>query len=54
MAGAPVPDRPNIHCNRVPTVAKSLKYVCFLDFQDNPDKASEEAARPGLTPPFVQ
>ena len=41
MAGAPVPDRPNIHSNRVPAAAKSLKYVCFLGFQDNPDKASE-------------
>jgi hypothetical protein len=44
MAGAPVPDRPNIHSNRVPAAAKPLKYVCFLGFQDNPDKASERAA----------
>jgi hypothetical protein len=35
MADAPVPDRPNIHGNRVPVAAKCLKYVCFLGFQDN-------------------
>jgi hypothetical protein len=35
MVGAPVPDRPNIHSNRVPAAAKWLKYVCFLGFQDN-------------------
>jgi hypothetical protein len=39
MAEALVPDRPNIHSNRVPVAAKRLKYVCFFDFQHNPDKA---------------
>ena len=36
MAGAPVPDRPNIHSNRVPA-PKPVKYVCFLGLQDNPE-----------------
>jgi hypothetical protein len=36
MAGAPVPDRPNIHSNRVPA-PKPLKYACFLGLQDNPE-----------------
>jgi hypothetical protein len=45
MAEAPVSDRPNVHSNRAPVAAKYLKYVCFLSFQDSPDKASEETAR---------
>ena len=36
MAGAPVPDRPNIHSNRVPA-PKPLKYACLLGLQDNPE-----------------
>jgi hypothetical protein len=39
MAEAPVPDRPNIHSNRVPVAAKWFGYVCFFGFQHNPDKA---------------
>ena len=44
MAGAPVPDRPNIHSNRPQRRLSALKYVCFLGFQDNPDRSFEETA----------
>jgi hypothetical protein len=54
MAGAPVPDRPNIRSNRVPAAPKPVKYACFLGLQDNPEGiriSGHRRARSRLTLP---